>query len=84
VTVHKMDMYSPWGSTFAFLTGQYRLLDASDVEITSTGTVAFSTAGEGDAAFGPISGVRSVVFEGITWNSIEPCFGDLLIWGTAP
>ncbi|MDH3389719.1 MAG: discoidin domain-containing protein, partial [Gammaproteobacteria bacterium] len=76
--------YSAGSTTYDFLTGRFRLFNAALTQVYDSGVVALS-GGNIDLDVNPdVSGVRRVVFEGVTWNSIEPCLSELAVVGTAP
>ncbi|MCI0438824.1 MAG: carboxypeptidase regulatory-like domain-containing protein [Chloroflexi bacterium] len=86
VTVHSLQIVPDLSffSSFIFITGRFRLLDASDAELFDSGTVAF-IGGRVNIAVSPaIGGVRKAEFTGILWQSIQPGFGEFGLVGTIP
>ena len=76
--------YAAGSSTYDFLTGRFRLFDAALAQIYDAGVVALN-GGNIDLDVTPdVGAVRRVVFEGVTWNSIEPCLSEFAVIGTAP
>ncbi len=69
---------------FSFLTGVYRLLDSGGTEIYNSGTVSMTNGGINLPVSPAVMGARTLVFEGVTWNSIEPCLSELSAIGISP
>lgn len=85
VTVTSIQMFnSQFDPAFSFLTGVYRLLDSGGSEIYNSGTVAMTNGGINLPVSPAVTGARTLVFEGVTWNSIEPCLSELSAIGTSP
>jgi hypothetical protein len=85
-TVHSLqihpDLSFPTG--FNFITGVFRVFDAADTVLFDSGTVTFTGGNVHVNLSSPVSNARKVVFTGVTWESIEPGFGEFAVVGTAP
>ena len=76
--------YQVGSSTYDYLTGQFALYDASDTLLYDSGVVTLSDGSIELDVSPDVSTVRKVVFDGVTWNSIEPCLSEFAVIGTAP
>jgi hypothetical protein len=85
-TVRSINVLTPWSPNYDFLTGIFRVLDASDTVIHDSGVVGFTNGGISYVV--PLAdqdpGARRVELIGVTWNSIEPCLGEIAIGGSVP
>jgi hypothetical protein len=86
VTVTKITILTSWGTTYAFLTGRFRVLNATGGEIHNSGV---RTLSQGQIIYDvpaadQDSGARRLEFTGVTWNSIEPCLSEIIVNGTSP
>ena len=86
VTVHSLQIFpdSSFPTGFNFLTGQFKIFDSSDTELFDSGSQTFDSGFVKVEIDPAISGARKVLFIGITWESIEPGFGEFAIAGTVP
>ena len=85
-TVHSLQIRpsTSFPNGFNFLTGQFRILDSAGAELFDSGTVAFTNGSINLPMSPPVGGARSVEFNGITFESIEPGFGEFGVIGTLP
>ncbi len=99
VTVREIQLFGPRFSTGNpdtpryFLTGEFRLLDSSGIELWTSGVVTLTDLHTGFTLPVPaVTDVQTARFEGVTWNdptrgpgiSEFKVFGDGLIWPLYP
>jgi hypothetical protein len=83
-TILSVQVQNPWSSSFATLTGRFRILNAAGTQIFTSGTLAFSSTGEINYSLpSAVSGARRVTLDVLTDNNY-PCLGELRIIGNSP
>ena len=82
--VNSLAIKTSYSPSYDFLSGRFIARNAVGTTVYNSGVVALTNGAITLDVIPDAAGVRSVEFQGVTWNSIEPCLAEFEIFGPHP
>jgi hypothetical protein len=84
-TVYSIQIATAYSPSFDFLTGSFKLYDASNNLLYNSGVVSLTSGAiNHPVSGGPLAGVRRAEFIAATWKTASPTLSELAVVGTSP
>ena len=85
VTVYSIQIATAYSPSYDFLTGSFKLYDASSNLLYNSGVVSLTNGAiNHPVSGGPLAGVRRAEFIAATWKTASPTLSELAVVGTNP